>query len=136
MRTLYPLCLPQLALASAARTNGAANGATIDLGVYGNDFRSVLFVVTTGTVTDGTHAITLEHSNDGSSWSAVPASRRQGSLPSVVAASDDSVFDFGYVVGTEQYVRIVATTSGATTGGIFSAVAVLSAASSSPVARA
>lgn len=136
MRTLYTHCLSRLALASAARTNGAANGATIDLGAFGNDFRTVLFVISTGTITDGTHAITLEESVDGTTWTAVPASRRQGALPSIVAADDDKIFELGYVGGRRQYVRLVATTSGATTGGVFSAVAVLGAASTSPVARA
>jgi hypothetical protein len=135
-RTLYSHCLTQPALASAARTNGTVNGITVDLGVYGNDFRSALFIVTTGTVTDGSHAITIQDSPDGTNWTAVPAVKRQGSLPTIVAANDDALFEFGYIVGTNQYVRVVATTSGATTGGVFSAVAVLSGASSSPVARA
>lgn len=134
--TLYTHSLSRLALTSAARTNGTVNGTTIDLGVYGNDFRTALFVITTGAITDGTHVVTLEHSSDNSNWSAVPAGRIQGTAPSVGSADDNVVFDVGYIVGTEQYVRLVVTTSGATTGGIFSAVAVLGQASSSPVARA
>lgn len=134
--TLYTDCLARMALTSAARTNGTANGTTVDLGVFGNDFRTAYFVVTTGTITDGTHAITIEDSPDGSSWTAVPADRRQGSLPSIGASDDNVVFEFGYIPGIVQYVRLVATTSGATTGGIFSAVAVLSGGSTSPVARA
>lgn len=135
MLTLHTGCLTKLVLASAARTNGAANGTTVDLAVYGNNFRSAMFIITTATITDGTHAITMEHSDNGSTWTAVPADRRQGSLPSILAADDDSVFQVGYIVGTQRYVRIVATTSAATTGGVFSAVAVLSGASVSPVAR-
>lgn len=135
-RTLYSHCLTQPALASAVRTNGTVNGITVDLGVYGNDFRSALFIVSAGTVTDGSHAITMQDSPDGTNWTAVPASKRQGSLPTIVAANDDALFEFGYIVGTNQFVRLVATTSGATTGGAFSAVAVLSGASNSPVARA
>lgn len=135
-RTLYSHCLTQQALTAAARTNGTVNGATVDLGVYGNDFRTVLFIVSTATVTDGSHAITMQDSPDGTNWTAVAAGKRQGSLPTIVAANDDTFFEFGYIVGTNQYVRLVVTTSGATTGGVFSAVAVLSGASSSPVARA
>lgn len=133
--TLYTHSLSRLALTSAARTNGTVNGSTVDLGVYGNDFRTALFVITTGAITDGTHAITLEHSSDGSNWSAVPAERRQGALPSIGSVDDNVVLEVGYIVGTEQYVRLAVTTSGATTGGIYSAVAVLGSASSSPVAR-
>jgi hypothetical protein len=134
-RTLYGRCLVQQALTSAVRTNGTVNGATVDLGLYGNDFRTVLFIVSTGTITDGSHAITMQDSPDGTTWTAVPASRRQGSLPTIVAANDDTVFEFGYIVGTNQYVRLVATTSGSTTGGAFSAVAVCSEGGNSAVAR-
>lgn len=133
--TLYNNTLVVAALASAARTNGTVNGTTVDLGAFGNDFRSVMFIVSTATVTDGTHAITMQDSPDGTNWTAVPAAKRQGSLPTVLAANDDTLYQFGYIVGTNQYVRLVATTTGATTGGVYSAVAVLSEASSSPVAR-
>ncbi|WP_454199585.1 hypothetical protein [Nocardia sp. Marseille-Q1738] len=134
-RTLYNRCLTRQALTSAVRTNGTVNGTTVDLGVFGNDFRSVLFIVSTGTITDGSHAITMQDSPDGTNWTTVPASQRQGSLPTIVAANDDTLFEFGYIVGTNQYVRLVATTSGATTGGVFSAVAVLSEGSTTPVLR-
>lgn len=133
--TLYTNSLSRMALPSAARVNGTANGSTVDTGVFGNDFRSVLFVVTTGTIADGSHAITVQDSDDGSSWAAADPSRIQGTQPTIGATDDNVVFDVGYVVGTRQYVRLVVTTSGATTGGVFSAVAVLSGASSAPVAR-
>lgn len=133
--TLYSHSLVRVALTSATRTNGAVNGTTVDLGVFGNDFRTVLFVVQTGTVTDGTHAITVQDSPDGSAWAAVDAAYLQGALPTITGTDDDAVFQFGYIAGTKQFVRLVATTSSATTGGVFSAVAVLGAASSSPVAR-
>lgn len=134
--TLYNHTLVQAALASAVRTNGTVNGITVDLGVYGNDFLSAMFIVSTGTITDGTHAITMQDSPDGTNWTAVAAGYRQGSLPSILAANDDTVYQFGYIVGSNQYVRVVATTSGATSGGAFSVVAVLSEAGSTPVARA
>lgn len=133
--TLYNHTLVVAALPSAIRTNGTENGTTVDLGVYGNDFRSVMFVVSTGTVTDGTHAITMQDSPDGTNWTAVAAGKRQGSLPSILAANDDTLYQFGYIVDANQYVRLVATTSGATSGGAFSAVAILSEASTAPVAK-
>lgn len=135
MRTLYSNTLVRRALAQAARTNGTANGITVDLGVFANDFRTAMFVITTGTITDGSHAITVEDSPDGTNWTAVEAARVQGSAPTIVAADDDTVFALGYIVGTAQYVRLVATTSGATTGGVFSAVAILGEGSNNPVAR-
>lgn len=133
--TLYTDTLARVALTSATRVNGTVNGTTVDTGVFGNDFRSVMFVVLTGTITDGSHAITVQDSPDGSAWTTVDAALLQGSLPTITGANDDTVFEFGYVV-TRQYVRLVATTSAATTGGAFGAVALLSAGSIAPVARA
>jgi hypothetical protein len=133
--TLYTHSLVRVALTSAARTNGTVNGTTVDLGVFGNDFRSVLFAVQTGSITDGSHAISVQDSPDGSAWAAVDSAQLQGAAPTITSTNDDTVFEVGYIPGTKQYVRLVATTSGATTGGIFAAVAVLGGAASSPVAR-
>lgn len=136
MRSLYSSTLARMALQSAARTNGTSNGTTVDLGAFGNDFRTAEFVIITGTITDGTHAITVENSDDGTAWAAAPADTIQGTLPSIGAADDNVVFQFGYKPGTKQYVRLVATTSAATTGGVFSAAAILGESSVNPVARA
>lgn len=136
MRTLYNRSVVREALVSATRTNGTANGVAIDLGIFANDFRTVMFVVTTATITDGTHAITVEESADGSTgWTAVAASRVQGTLPSITSANDDTFFYFGVIVETLQYLRAVATTSGATTGGVFSIKAILADGGMNPPAR-
>ena len=135
--TLYNKTLTRVALPAATRTaNAAVNGTSVDLGVFGNDFRTVMFVVQTGTVTDGSWVFTLQESYDNSAWTAVPATRVQGSLPTVVAANDDTVLEFGYVPSDRQYVRVVVTSTGSTTGAAIGAVALCSEASSVPVARA
>jgi hypothetical protein len=133
-RTLYTHCLTRVALPVDTHT-ASANGTTVDLGVFGNDFRTVLFVVSTGTVTDGTFAFTVEDSDNGSDWVAADAGSVQGSLPTLDDGDSDAVVEFGYIVGSKRYVRLVSTEADATTGGVFGAVAVLSSASSSPVAR-
>ncbi|WP_330253136.1 hypothetical protein OG874_00525 [Nocardia sp. NBC_00565] len=134
--TLYVKTLVRVALpATVLDDDEATNGTTVDLGVFGNDFRTVMFVVQTGTVTDGTHAFTLEESVNGTDWTAVPAARVQGVLPTVAAAHDDAVFSFGYIPSTQQYVRCVVTSASTTTGGVIGAVAVCSEGSNSPVAR-
>lgn len=134
--TLYTKTLARVALLPAVRTNATVNGTTVDTSIFGNDFRVALFVVYTGTITDGSHAITVQDSADGSSWATADSSLIQGSLPTIVSTDDDKVFEFGYVVsGARAFVRLVATTSGATTGGNFGAVALLSEGSVSPVIR-
>ncbi len=136
MITTYNNTLALLALASAERVNGAANGVAIDLNKFNNNCRDVLFVITTGTITDGSVAVKVEESDQsGSGFAAVSSSRVLGSLPTITATDDDAVFSLG-VRPTKRYVRLVATTSGATTGGVFSAVAVLGNGCKNPVARA
>lgn len=120
---------------TAVGINGIRYGSVIDLGEFGNDFRNVLFVVASGAVTDGTHAFTVEESADGNSWTAVPAARIQGSLPSIVAADDFRAdLDFG-VIPDAQYLRLKVTSSGVTSGGTFGATAVLSEGAVAPPVR-
>jgi hypothetical protein len=137
MRTIYNTTLARIALTYAVRSaNSAVNGTAVDLGVFNNNFRSVQFIITTGTLTDGAVAFTIEESDvSGSGYAAVPADRIQGTLPTTAATDDDTVFQVG-CVPNKRYVRLVATTSGATSGGGFSAVAILAGGSNVPPARA
>lgn len=123
-RSVYNEGVARPALAVATRTNGAVNGLTIDKMYQNNAFRACMFIVHTGTMTDGTVAVTMQDSPDNSTWTAVDSSYIQGSLPSVANTDDDKVFEVGYV-GPQRYVRIVATTSGATSGGTFGATCYL-----------
>jgi hypothetical protein len=133
---LYSNTLPVQALVSAARTNGTVNGVSVDLGSFANDFRTALFVIQAATITDGTHVFKLQESADGSTgWTDVPAPRVQGAPVSLASANSNSVAALGYIAAGVQFVRLVATTTGATTGGVFSAVAVLGEGSVAPVAR-
>lgn len=105
-------------LSPLPRTDGTANGSSVDRMVNGG-MQDAVVLVTTGTITDGSHALTVEDSADGSTgWTAVSASQLQGSAPTVVAANDDTAFQFG-VRATRRFLRVVAVTTGATTGGVF-----------------
>ena len=135
MITIYNNTLAIIALTSATRTNGAVDGAAIDTNQFNNRFQDVAFVITTGTITDGSVAVTVEESDSsGSGFAAVDSSRVLGTLPTIASTDDDTVKSFG-VRPTKRYVRIVATTTGTTTGGVFSAVALLGNGSIRPVAR-
>lgn len=121
-------------LSPASRT-ATANGVAVDRSVNGG-MQSAVVVVTTGTIVDGSHAITLEESDNGSTgWAAVPAAQLQGSLPTVVAADDDKVFEVG-VRSTKRYLRVVSTVTGATTGGTYGAAIALNSPRFSPVSHA
>jgi hypothetical protein len=136
MRTLYDNTLVQKALASATVQTGTTNGIAVDCGVFSNNFRDVLFVVSSGTLTDGSYAVTVEESDaSGSGFAAVDSGRVLGSLPTF-AATDDATWNSFGVRPTKRYVRIVVTATGATTGGVLAATAVLGAGGNGPVTRA
>jgi hypothetical protein len=135
MRTIYSNTLVQKALASATVQTGTTNGIAIDTGVYGNNFRDVLFVVHSGALTDGSYAVTVEESDaSGSGYAAVDSGRVVGSLPTF-ASSDDNIWNSFGVRPTKRYVRAVVTATGATTGGVLAATAVLGSGGNGPVAR-
>jgi hypothetical protein len=121
-------------LSPVARTDGTANGVSVDRLVSGGTGDAVL-LVSTGTITDGSHAITVQESADGSTgWANVAAANIQGSLPTVVAANDDTMFEVG-VRPTLRYVRAVATSTGSTTGGVFACAFILGGPRTKPISH-
>lgn len=112
----YSLVDHAISLAPATYT-ATTNGTGVDL----QGFHAATVLVTTGTITDGTHAISLEESDDNTNWSAVASGDILGTLPSIGAANDNATYRFGYI-GTKRYIRVVSTVSGATSGGVYSAV--------------
>ena len=115
--------------------NGTTTGATIDR----QGFKSLEFIIQTGTVTDGAWVITV-YEGDASNMSDEAAVALASVIPPVagtstvaIAATDDNVTKkIGYV-GTKRYVRIKAVQSGATTGGYLAATAVQGAPHLKPV---
>ncbi|MGH2478511.1 MAG: hypothetical protein ACRDHW_02500, partial [Ktedonobacteraceae bacterium] len=124
--------------------NASVNGPSIDVTALnaGND--GLCVEVTAGTITDGTHAFKLQDSIDGgTTWVDVAAPYLQtptGQTSSFTSGTTaGSTIKLGYLgnanVGTiansasptggKILVRLVATVTGATTGGIYSAVAAL-----------
>lgn len=135
MRSLYSQSLAVKALDSGTVQTGTTNGIAIDTGLYSNNFRDVLFIVHSGTLTDGSYAVTVEESDSsGSGYAAVDTWRVQGSLPTF-ASTDDNVWNSFGVRPNKRYVRIVITATSATTGGVLAATAVLGSAGNNPVAR-
>ncbi|CBG71874.1 putative phage protein [Streptomyces scabiei 87.22] len=133
-QSLYNVARAKATLAIALRTNGTVNGTTVDLHENKDASRSAMLVVQTGTITDGSHAIILQESDDNSAWGTVAAADLQGSAPTVVAADDDTLFELGYK-GSKRYLRASVTTSGATTGGTFGAVIVRAFPRRAPIAH-
>lgn len=135
--TLYNDVIARPALTIALRTNGTVNGTTVDkadLSGGADGFTSALLVVLAGTITDGTHTVIVQDSDDGSAWGAAAASDVQGPPVALTSANSNTVAELGYT-GPKRYLRASVTTAGATTGGTLGAVAVLGGETSSPVKR-
>lgn len=104
-----------LSLSPAART-ASANGTGVDLKGY----EAALVLVQTGTITDGTHTIEVQESDDNSTFTAVADADLQGTEPAIGATDDDKVFEIGYL-GAKRYIRVAVTVASATTGGVYAA---------------
>lgn len=105
-------------LAPAIRT-ASANGTGVDLQGY----EGALIVINTGTITDGTHAIDIQESDDNSTFTSVAAADLIGTEPSIGAADDNKDYKIGYI-GAKRYIRVAVTVSGATSGGAYSTAVV------------
>jgi len=135
--TVYNNILVQQTVTQASRTNGTVNGTAIDLWsntVARQVFRTALVIVQTGTITDGTHTVEVQESDDNSSFTAVADADLQGTEPAIGAANDNVVYEIGYR-GTQRYLRAAVVTTGATIGGVFGAVIALGVPRRLPVAH-
>lgn len=106
MRDIYSNIKTVQALAPAVQA-ASINGATIDT----KGSKSLAFAVHTGAIAgSGVFALTVQESDDASTWTAAAAEAVQGTLPTSMAA--DTVYRVGYV-GYARYARIAMTkTSG------------------------
>lgn len=120
---------------TAVSTNTNTDGASIGLDQSGADFRDVLFIVSAGAVTDGTYtAVPQESANGSTGWTDVPADRLLGSAALTAANAVGAV---GMVTqpNLAPFVRLRVTSTGVTTGGSISAVALLGSGDRVPVRR-
>ncbi|MBZ6250387.1 hypothetical protein KVH27_18625 [Streptomyces olivaceus] len=138
-RTVYNHVRAVATLAIAAYDE-TTNGTTVDRQLSGASgtnewYGSVMLLVHSGTVTDGSHAVKLQESSNGTDWTDVAAGRRQGSLPTIAASDDNKLYEVGYT-GTARYVRAVSTVTGSpATGGIYGATILLGFPTKLPVSR-
>lgn len=124
--SLYDDTAVAMTLPPAARSAaGAVNGNAVDIGQGGNFFRNILFQVLVGVITDGTHTITFQGSDDGTTgWAALDASGIQGTVPVLGTAQSGKVYRVAWDGDNKRFLRAVATVGGTpTTGGLY-AVAV------------
>lgn len=138
MRDLYDRLSAVVALAPGAKVIATTNGTAVDLLSVNNGNNSCMFSVVAGQITDGTHTFSLQDSPDNSTWTNVAAPYIQGAGQSFTSATaSGAVVKLGYLGnanGNSRYVRLVSTVTSATTGGYYSAIAVLGEGNSLPAA--
>jgi hypothetical protein len=131
---IYDDTVVRRSVSPAVVTNGTINGAAVNLGQYGAE--SAIVAITTGAVTDGSHAFAIEESDTGvGAWTAVPVGRLTSAAPAVVTANSNALYEIG-VTPLKAYLRVVVVTTAATTGGLLAAVVVVGEPGSVPVSHA
>lgn len=129
--------VPSLNTAAIA-TNTTTSGTAVDLDQAGQDFRSATAVVVAGALTDGSYAVAVQESANGTTgWTAVPADRLFGSIPAITATDDNKVYEIGVSTdpGNAPFLRVTITSTTVTTGGTFTAFFLLSQGNRTPVNR-
>lgn len=111
------MALPQL----SRTANTTVNGTTVD---RGDTNSNVMFIVQSGLIQDGVTTVTIQESDDNSSWANAAASDIQGAPCVFAITDDDTVKELGYS-GRKRYVRVTATLAGGATGALLGATAVL-----------
>lgn len=124
-RSLYNTALAKSSIVPAVARTTTTTGSTVDLMTDQGGFRSALVVIHTGTITDGTHTVTVQDSPDNTNWTAVADEFLQGTEPAIGASNDDTLFEIGYT-GHQRYLRVLITVTGSpATGGIYGATVLL-----------
>jgi uncharacterized membrane protein len=107
-------------LPPAARVNGTATGSTVDL----RGFDGAVITVEFGAYTDGTHTPTVLQSVDGVTFTTCVYGTDLDGPANLTAVSSsagaNTVQQIGYI-GSQRYLAVVLTTTGATTGALSAA---------------
>ena len=123
-RELYSTTAPVVALnTSAISSDTTTNGVIIDTAGY----ESILFVIQSGTLADGTYTPLIQEGNDSGLSDA--ASVADGDLTNTeasvaFAATDDNAVKSIAYVGDKRYVRLNIVSASTSSGGTLGAVAV------------
>lgn len=123
MRDAYNSLLATSSI-NPATINATVTGASVDRFGGGKMFQAAMIHIQTGTMTDGSHVISVEESDDNSAWSAVAAGNLQGAAPTLTGTDDNVCKQLGYL-GSKRYLRVKSTVTAGATGGIYGASIVL-----------
>lgn len=100
--------------------DATASGSGVDL----RGFESAVVQFQIGTITDGAFALSVEESDDDSTYTAVDSDDLIGSFVAAGSSADDTVQQVGYR-GDARYIRAVVTVTGSpSTGGTVGATVI------------
>lgn len=124
---------PVVSLAPAVRANGTVNGADVNTA----GFESATALVHFGAYTDGTHTAKLQEADDNGAgapgvYADVAAAGLIQAFTAVAAAGGANTIQEVSYIGGKKWMRIVMTTSGATTGAASAGSVVLAHARNLP----
>ncbi len=127
---------PNVALDQQAITSDTTTvGNIIDTQQSGG-FNSLEFYIQSGVITDGSYALLLEHGDESNLSDAVPVPDSDltnlESTAGFVAADDQTVKRIGYI-GDKRFVRASIVSTGTTSGGFFTIMALLAHTRNAPV---
>ncbi|SDK30434.1 hypothetical protein SAMN04488074_105111 [Lentzea albidocapillata subsp. violacea] len=120
---VYSTLRAKSSLVPVART-ASANGTGVDRNDNGLGYQDAMVVVHTGAITDGTHTIEVQDSDDNASFAAVADAYLLGTEPVIASTDDNKTYDIGYT-GSKRYLRAIVTAAGTTTGGVYGATVIL-----------
>lgn len=110
---------------AAISTNTTTLGAEIDLGQSpGGDWRSVLWLVTAATITDGTYVLGVQESDTTSTGFAAATGSQNVQGPSASITATGGTAEIAYT-GNKRFVKLSITSTAVTTGGTMASRAVL-----------
>lgn len=112
--------------------NGTIYGEDIDLSSFAEGFGSLEIIIEGHTITDGVHVCSFVEGDAATPTVAVPAEEQLGSAS--FDLDDDNVAKRIGSVGKKPITRLKIVSTGVTSGGFFSAVAVLGHPNHMPVA--
>jgi hypothetical protein len=120
------------ALTNQTITTGTVTGEIIDTKGY----EGAMFVLTSGTITDGAFVVTINHGNDSglSDTATVDADETLEAGSANFADTDDDTTKSIAYIGKKRYIQLNIVATGATTGGPFSASVVKTQAHHQPTA--
>lgn len=123
--SMYDDTTARLTLPIAARTtNTTVNGSTVDLQGTANFFRSAMLIGISAAITDGTHTVVLQESDDATAWTNVAAGDLQGTLTAFTTGNQNALQRQAYL-GGKRYLRANVTSATVTTGGTVGAIILL-----------